>query len=1418
MTSAISPAPSVQCENIVARQLGVVFASSGVRLVIRNCATVGPTSGTTPFGTMLTVTGSSALVTVLATSMRLHTACVNLTGGAQVRRIGCSFESSTVGVTCAAGVECAIAGCNFSSNLASGVNVACSGSGTILTITGTQFDGLDSSSTPQGTAISVSLAGFIRVVGCSITDCVIGAQCGTSGDTATTTLKMDSCSISTCTQDIVQVGSSTFAFLGGVYDSNALSIANPTNVSFASYDRSDLNTLTIGSTSNIPQPIYNIANGDVNSPELDYQNNYYGNQGTVYVNTDANPTFTATQGANDTFCLAVTGNRANQSALQLFSDSGATIGNLANVRGWTIAKTPTTALLSMAYINNDTSGQLARGQNPVMQLDGFNNQVLFPLATTTPLPTNTVAQLVWAGDTNLYRLGSNALQTDSLFGSSTLSVNQAVVTNSSKQLISSIVTATELANVSGSTSNIQTQLNSLLSTSGGTLTGPLQLPVGSVGAPSLTFTGSLTSGLYLPSADNIGISAAGTNQFLVNSSGVTIVPFTTAGVVHNNSAGLLSSSLIVNADISPSAGIDNTKLATLTTPGLVANSATTATSSNTANAIVSRDSIGGFSAGTITVGAVVATNPSTFLAFTTAGVIHNNSSGLLSSSLIVDADISASAAISNSKLATLVTAGLVSNSATTANSSNVPNTIVLRDASGNFSAGTINSTSVITSSSSVITSFTTAGIVHNDASGNLTSSLIVNADISPTAAIANSKLTTLTTTGLVSNSATTATSSNVANAIVSRDAAGNFTAGTITSASEIITGLSTAGVVHNNAAGVLSTSLIVDADISGTAAISNSKLATLSTPGLVANSATTATSADVASTIVSRDASGNFSAGTITSIASAITSLSTVGVVHNDALGNLSTSLIVDADISATANISTSKLATLVTAGLVSNSATTATSADTANAIVARDASGNFAASAITSSSLVSSSISTPSVTVTSFSTAGVVHNNASGLLTSSLIVNADISPTAGIQNSALATLTTAGLVSNSATTATNLNTANAIVSRDPSGNFTAGTITATQIISSTAPSISSFTTAGVVHNNASGALSSSLIVDADISSSAAIGNTKLATLSLAGLVSNSATTATPLDTFSTIVSRDAAGNFAASAITMTGAIISPFTTPGVIHNNASGVLTSSLIVNADISSSAGIQNSALATLTTAGLVSNSATTATSSNTPSTIVLRDGSGNFSANVITASALNTSGTNTFSGAVTFTGIVTSTNATVSSTPLNGSVVLAGGLGVSGAINSAGTVGITNGTVSSSPTTGALVISGGVGIGGQLSTAGPIVNTNATVSTTASTGALVVTGGAGIGGAINTTGIITTTNATVSTTASTGALVVSGGAGIGGQLTVTGPIVSAGAVTSNSLAVTTNATIGRYVRSYGDFGRGRHDIGIFGSHGL
>ncbi len=104
--------------------------------------------------------------------------------------------------------------------------------------------------------------------------------------------------------------------------------------------------------------------------------------------------------------------------------------------------------------------------------------------------------------------------------------------------------------------------------------------------------------------------------------------------------------------------------------------------------------------------------------------------------------------------------------------------------------------------------------------------------------------------------------------------------------------------------------------------VADSKLATIATAGKVANSATTATPGNAPSTIVGRDASGNFSAGTVTA-----TTFSGSGA-----------SL-------------TSLNASQVSSGTLDNARTTATSANTANAIVARDGSGNITAGQVVANS-----------------------------------------------------------------------------------------------------------------------------------------------------------------------------------------------------------------------------------------------------------------------------------------------------------------------------------------------------------------------------------------------------------------------------------------------------------------------------------
>lgn len=95
-------------------------------------------------------------------------------------------------------------------------------------------------------------------------------------------------------------------------------------------------------------------------------------------------------------------------------------------------------------------------------------------------------------------------------------------------------------------------------------------------------------------------------------------------------------------------------------------------------------------------------------------------------------------------------------------------------------------TKLSTSRDFSITGDITAAAVSFDGTGavalsaDITSDTIVNADIKSDAAIADTKLDTISTASKVSNSATTATDANTASAIVARDASGNFSAGTIT--------------------------------------------------------------------------------------------------------------------------------------------------------------------------------------------------------------------------------------------------------------------------------------------------------------------------------------------------------------------------------------------------------------------------------------------------------------------------------------------------------------------------------------------------------------------------------------------------------------------------------------------------------------
>ena len=215
---------------------------------------------------------------------------------------------------------------------------------------------------------------------------------------------------------------------------------------------------------------------------------------------------------------------------------------------------------------------------------------------------------------------------------------------------------------------------------------------------------------------------------------------------------------------------------------------------------------------------------------------------------------------------------------------------------------------------------------------------------------------------------------------------------------------------------------------------------------------------------------------------------------------------------------------------------------------------------------------------------------------------------------------------------ATSSNTPGTLVVRDGSGNFSANVITASLNGNAT-----SATSAGSAINF-TGSLAGDVTGTQGATVVAFVGGSTAANVHLAELAANAAT---PVNTASTIVKRDASGNFSADVIT---ASLSGNATSATSAINFTGSLAG------DVTGTQGATVVSMVGGLTAAYIATGATAAnnaTSMNSPGDIVERDGSGNFSAGTITANLIgNASGT-----AGNVTGIVAIANGgTNSSTAL------------------------------------------------------------------------------------------------------------------------------------------------------------------------
>jgi hypothetical protein len=611
--------------------------------------------------------------------------------------------------------------------------------------------------------------------------------------------------------------------------------------------------------------------------------------------------------------------------------------------------------------------------------------------------------------------------------------------------------------------------------------------------------------------------------------------------------------------------------------GTIANARTTAATANGASTIVLRGASGEFSAGAITgasftgngaaISAINGSNVSTGTvanARTTASdangastIVSRNASGSFTANIIT-ANGSAISAINGSN----VTTGTVANARTTAASANGASTIVARDANGSFAANVI--TATLSGNATNVTGI--VAIANGGTGANTAPAGLTNLRGWSTTATA-AGTTTLTNTSTTQQNFTGSTTQTVVLPVTSTLALGwafeiiNNSTGTVTVNSSggnlvgtVIAG-TTASIVCNLTSGTDAASWDFDIDgfatETGTGSVVRATSPTLVSPAL-------GTPTALVGTNISSINASNLSSGTVANArTTAATANGASTIVLRGTSGEFTAGAITGASFTGSGSGLTS----------IPNSATTAASANGASTIVARDANGSFTAN------------------VGTFTTV----SGAGGGLT-------------GINASNIST----GTIANARTTASDANGASTIVSRSAAGSFTANVITATTFSGSGA-SLTSIPNSATTAASANGA-STIVARDANGSFTANVGT--FTTVSGAGggltginasnistgTIANARTTAASANGASTIVARDASGNFTANAITATnfiggGASISAL--------NGSNVTT--------------------------GTVANARTTAATANGASTIVLRGTSGEFTAGAITGASFTGSGT-------------------------------------------------------------------------------------------------------------------------------------------------------------------------------------------------
>jgi hypothetical protein len=1069
-------------------------------------------------------------------------------------------------------------------------------SGTVINCTGAIIDGENYSNIVSGTGVYLSTNATINLISCFINNCIDGIIVGNinSIDTQTTLSELYLVIFSLNITDIKQYGSSSLSIQSANIDKYKIIIENTINFNVSVFDlfnRCPMN----GKLEDIDTNIFSIGVSiEETHPLVTYKTDLYNNKAYGYETRSSDDSTSHNISNNNSSFTAITKQLTSTAGIKLFSDESGTLGNGSLLRGWAIEKSASAATLDFIYQNNNTNAQSTIEPYVFLSLDAVNKYVTYDLDTILKYGNDIT---LFRNGLGVLKTNASFIAND--LTALNLTALKAVALDSNKKIISLTTTSDELEYVSGVTSSIQTQFTNKLSLTGGILTGQLTLPSGSSTVPQLKFING-TSGISSSVVNTLNFIVSGQEAINIASdtsvsfsSGVTLSALISSGVIHNNDSGVISSSLIINSDISGNS-ISNGKLATVTpdnninyivsrdgngdfsanmislegiptnltdvvTKSYVDTAVTTGVDVHEPARVVVDDDENSAISGLLTIGGVTLVDNDRVLLtsqtdskenglwsahvgawtrtadFNTGdlasgayvlileGSSYSGSSWLCNTpSAIIDTDLIMFVQFSLPIIVSGTTIGvgtghvykgvssnilqfrsllagtnvLISNNTNevviniNSSSDNTINEVVSRDGSGDFAAGVITASLV--------------GSVTGSASNNVLKSgdTMTGSLVLPTGSVGSPSLYF---TGNINSGLSMPDVSEIVMSI------GGIERSKWSSAGITISNLTAVGIVHNNINGLLSTGLIVNSDIDDAANIVDSKLATISTASKVSNSATTATSTNIASTIVARDGSGNFSAGIITSsLTGSVTGASSDNVLKSGDTMTGSLLLPVGSLESPSLKLgNTSQGITSIASGLsfISNSLER----------INISSSGNFS--------------------VISLNTTGVVHNSVNGLLSTSLVVNADIDNAANILDTKLATISTASKVSNSATTATSANTASTIVARDGNGDFLAGIITASLTGSVTGASSDNVLKAGDI-------MTGSLILPS--------GSPSIPSLNFTG--SNT----TGLSAITDILSLNTSG-IQRMSINSTGKITIPdLLSIGIVNTDATGLLSTS--------------------------------------------------------------------------------------------------------------------------------------------------------------------------------------------------------------------------------------------------------------------